>query len=75
MQVQCQYALKYNFMKIQFENSIRRLSFLCRLRDIKIAWINPCIMLHPLILLSIINLCYILCYFTYLERLRIEILD
>ena len=28
-------------MKIEFENSIRRLSFLCRLTDIKIAWINP----------------------------------
>ena len=29
-------------MKIEFENSIRRLSFLCRLLDIKIAWTNPC---------------------------------
>ena len=29
-------------MKIDFKNSIRRLSFLCRLPDIKIAWINPC---------------------------------
>ena len=28
-------------MKIEFENTIRRLSFLCRLPDIKIAWINP----------------------------------
>ena len=28
-------------MKIEFQNSIRRLSFLCRLPDIKIAWINP----------------------------------
>ena len=28
-------------MKIQFENSIRRLSFLCPLPDIKIACINP----------------------------------
>ena len=27
-------------MKIEFENSIRRLSFLCRLLVIKIAWIN-----------------------------------
>ena len=26
-------------MKIELENSIRRLSFLCRLLDIKIAWI------------------------------------
>ena len=32
---------KINFMKIEFENSIRRLSFLCRLTGIKIAWINP----------------------------------
>ena len=37
MQVQRQYALKYNFIKIEFENSIRRLSFLCCLPDIKIA--------------------------------------
>ena len=29
-------------MKIDFKNSIRRLSFLCCLPDIKIAWINPC---------------------------------
>ena len=31
-------------MKIEFQNkvSIKRLSFLCRLPDIKIAWINPC---------------------------------
>ena len=29
-------------MKIEFENSIRRLSFLCRQTDIKITWINPC---------------------------------
>ena len=28
-------------MKTEFENKIRRLSFLCRLMDIKIAWINP----------------------------------
>ena len=28
-------------MKIEFENSIRRLSFLYHLPDIKIAWINP----------------------------------
>ena len=27
-------------MKIEFENSIRRLCFLCRLPDVKIAWIN-----------------------------------
>ena len=29
-------------MKIDSENSIRRLSFLSRLTGIKIAWINPC---------------------------------
>ena len=45
MQVQRQYALKQIFMKIEFENSIRRLSILCRLPDIKIAWINPCLLL------------------------------
>ena len=28
-------------MKIEFENSIRRLRFLCRLPDTNIAWINP----------------------------------
>ena len=28
-------------MKIEFKNSIRTLSFLCRLPDIKISWINP----------------------------------
>ena len=27
-------------MKIEFQNSIIRLSFLCRVTDIKIAWIN-----------------------------------
>ena len=43
MQVQHQFALKENFMKIEFENVITRLSFLCRLPDIKIAWINHCI--------------------------------
>ena len=41
MQVQRQYALKQNFMKIEVQKSIRRLSFLCCLPDIKIAWINP----------------------------------
>ena len=30
-------------MKTDFENSIRRLSFLCRQSDIKNAWINPCL--------------------------------
>ena len=29
-------------MKIDFQNSIKRSSFLCFLPDIKIAWINPC---------------------------------
>ena len=27
-------------MKIEFQNSVRRLSFLCHLPGIKIAWIN-----------------------------------
>ena len=36
------------YMEIEFQNSIVtqnsivRLSFLCRITDIKIAWINPC---------------------------------
>ena len=34
-------ASKYNFMKIEFENSIRRFSFLYHLPEIKIIWINP----------------------------------
>ena len=42
MQVQRQYALKQIFMKIEFEKSIIRLSILCRIPGIKIAWINPC---------------------------------
>ena len=29
-------------MKIEFENSSRRFSFLYHLPDVKIAWINPC---------------------------------
>ena len=33
---------KYTYIKIEFQNSIERLSFLCRITDIKIAWINPC---------------------------------
>ena len=37
-------------MKIEFENSIRRLSFLCCLADIKIAWINPCILKNIILL-------------------------
>ena len=32
--------IKLNFMKIKFENSIRRLTFLCSLPDTKIVWIN-----------------------------------
>ena len=28
-------------MKIEFQNSIAKLSFLCVITDIKIAWINP----------------------------------
>ena len=36
-------CFKINFMKIEFQNTIRRLNFLCHLTDIKIAWINPCI--------------------------------
>ena len=31
------------YMKIKFQNSIVRLSFLCCIKDIKIAWINPCL--------------------------------
>ena len=30
-------------MNIEFENSVIRLSILCSLMDVKIAWINPCI--------------------------------
>ena len=37
MQVQCQYALKQNLMKFEFQNSIRRFSFLSHLPEIKIA--------------------------------------
>ena len=29
-------------MKIEFENSVTRLSFLGRLPDIQVAWISPC---------------------------------
>ena len=29
------------YMKIEFQNSIVRLSYLCCITDIKIAWINP----------------------------------
>ena len=40
MQVQHQYSLRWNSLKVEFENSIRRLSFLYHQLDIKIAWIN-----------------------------------
>ena len=30
-------------MKIEYQNSVVRLSFLCRITDIKIAWIYPCV--------------------------------
>ena len=39
-------CFKIKFVKIEFENSIRRLSVLCHLTDIKIAWINPCIVTY-----------------------------
>ena len=29
------------YIKIEFQNSIERLSFLCRIKDMKIVWINP----------------------------------
>ena len=35
-------CFKIKFYKIEFENSIKRFSFLCCLLDNKIAWINPC---------------------------------
>ena len=35
-------ANKNIYMKIEFQNSVAKLSFLCRNTDIKIAWINPC---------------------------------
>ena len=37
------YIYIYIYMTIEFQNPIARLSFLCRVKDIKIAWINPCI--------------------------------
>ena len=37
--------LKKFVLKIECENSIRRLSFLCRLRDIKIAWNKSLLMI------------------------------
>ena len=41
VEANCFYIVQNNFMKIEFQNSVRRLSFLCRLTDIKIAQINP----------------------------------
>ena len=32
---------KQIYMKIELQNSIVRLSFLCHITNIKIAWINP----------------------------------
>ena len=32
---------QFIYMKIQFQNSIVRLSFLCHVTDIKISWVNP----------------------------------
>ena len=37
-------------MKTEFKSSIRRFSFLCRLPDIKIAWINPCFYINNYVL-------------------------
>ena len=34
-------CLKIKFVKIEFENSFKRLSFFCCLMDINIAWTNP----------------------------------
>ena len=39
-------CLKQIFTKIEFKDSIRKLSFLSHLLDIKIAWINPCCNRH-----------------------------
>ena len=41
-QKQKQTNKQYIYMKIEFQNSIVRLSFLCCIMDIKIGWINPC---------------------------------
>ena len=30
-----------NINKIEFQNSVARFAFLCRITDIKIAWTNP----------------------------------
>ena len=35
------------YVKGEFQNSVVRLSFLCHITDIKIAWINPCIGTGP----------------------------
>ena len=31
------------YIKTEFQNSIERLTFFCRITNIKIAWINPCV--------------------------------
>ena len=46
------------FMKIEFEDSIRRLSILCRLPDIKIAWINPWVKVPKWAKMSKNSLCH-----------------
>ena len=38
-------TIKKVYMGIEFENSIVRLSSLCHITDIKIAWINPWIVM------------------------------
>ena len=42
-QKQTNIPAKYMYIKIEFQNSIARLSFLCCITEIKIAWINPCV--------------------------------
>ena len=53
MRVQCKNEFKKKFMKIEFENTIKRLSFLCHLTDIKIAWILLPILLNLLAFLKL----------------------
>ena len=64
MQVPCQFVLKKNFMKIEFENLIRRLSFLCHLADTKTAWINLCI--YIVFIYIILWLLYYIYIYTYI---------
>ena len=33
--------ISININKIEFQNSVARFAFLCRITDIKIAWTNP----------------------------------